>query len=76
MREQLIKRLAGSSEGSEQFAKSYEDLMKKYSQLSEGQIQSENAKRSLINSYEDKLRDLNKELLGLRRDHEGLQAKS
>lgn len=50
--------------------------MKKYSQLSEGQLQSENAKRNLVNSYEDKLRDLNKELLGLRRDYESLQAKS
>lgn len=34
--------------------------MKKYTQVSENQQQSENAKRNLINSYEDRLRDLNK----------------
>lgn len=50
--------------------------MKKYTQVSENQQQSENAKRNLINSYEDKLRDLNKQLLTLRRDYDGLQVKS
>lgn len=61
LREQLIKRLTdGSSSGSDQFAKNYEELMKKYTQVSENQQQSENAKRNLINSYEDRLKDLNK----------------
>lgn len=50
--------------------------MKKYTQVSENQQQSENAKRNLINSYEDRLRDLNKQLLTLRRDYDGLQVKS
>lgn len=61
MREQLIKRVTdGSSEGHDQFTKTYNDLMSKYTQISESQRNSENERRNLVNSYEDKLKDLNK----------------
>lgn len=34
--------------------------MKKYTEISQNQLNSENTKRNLINSYEDKVKDLNK----------------
>lgn len=34
--------------------------MRKYTEISQNQLNSENAKRNLINSYEDKVKDLNK----------------
>mgnify|MGYP006995452910 CR=1 FL=1 len=56
-----MKRLTdGSSEGSDQFNKTYDELMKKYTQISENQRNSENEKRNIINGYEDKVRDLSK----------------
>lgn len=58
----------GSSEGSEQFTKTYDDLMSKYTQLSETQRNTENERRNLVNNYEDKLKDLNKELITIKRD--------
>lgn len=54
----------------------YDDLMKRYTQLSEIHSHCENGRRNLAGGYEDKLRDLNKELLTLRRDYESLQSRS
>lgn len=56
-----MKRLTdGSTEGSDQFSRVYDELTKKYTELIEAQRNSENERRNLISSYEDKLRDLNK----------------
>lgn len=50
--------------------------MRKYTEISQNQLNSENAKRNLINSYEDKVKDLNKELITVRRDFETLLSKN
>jgi len=50
----------GSTESADQFSKTYDELMKKYTQISETQRNSDNEKRNLINSYEDRVKDLTK----------------
>lgn len=42
--------------------------MSKYTQLTEMQRNTENERRNLVNNYEDKLKDLSKELITIKRD--------
>lgn len=72
-----MKRLSDQATGaSEQLAKNYEDLMQRFSQMSQNQIAADSKRRSVINDYEDKLKDSNKELLSLRRENQTLQTKN
>lgn len=42
--------------------------MSKYTQLTEMQRNTENERKNLVNNYEDKLKDLSKELITIKRD--------
>lgn len=50
--------------------------MRKYNEQSQNQIVAENNRRNAITGYEDQIRDLNKELLTVKRDYENFQRKN
>lgn len=50
--------------------------MRKYNEQSQNQIVAENNRRNAITGYEDQIRDLNKQLLIVKRDYENFQRKN
>lgn len=50
--------------------------MRKYNEQSQNQIVAENNRRNAITGYEDQIRDLNKQLLTVKRDYENFQRKN